>query len=396
MNFSYFRRLNFFLIFSLLDNHEQDKLVRFSQALIAHKYLSATNKLNDEILIKIEDVLYEEYAYILELLSTDGSFRREKLESSDAIWFTSFIVQLLNDARHIIEVDVDLITDAQKYIASKQKADGSFPFENEAPHWDHMEKSKEMAKNYITAFVTITLLKSYNNETVTSSALSFLSKISLKNDLDKAITAYAFALANQETEAAKTIKHNFNKKENKKSYNMKSLFAEVASYITLYELKGNNSESATSNVKWLVSQSKYFSTFDQIIAAEAICEYLIRTTVKNNGINMLVDYGNNNTLNFTILDSSSSQHETIQITENDVTLRLRANGNGVAIASVWYDHVIRETKNDFYVITVKSDKLNQLKIGVEAKVYSFMPVIEVQIPSGYDYKSHESLKEIVS
>lgn len=395
MNFYYFRRLNFFLNFSLLDNHEQDRLVRFSQALIAQKYLTATGKLNDEILKKIQDVLYEEYPYILELQSTtDGSFRREKLES-DAIWFTSFIVQLLNDARHIIEFDV-VLTDALKYLASKQKDDGSFPYENEAPHWDQMKKSKKMAKNYITAFVTITFLKCYNNETVTSSALSFLSKISLKNDLDKAITAYAFALANQETEAIlKTIQYKF-KNQNKKSYNMKSLFAEVASYITLYELKGNNSESVTSNVKWLVSQSKYFSTFDKIIAAEAICEYLIRTTVKNDGINMSVDYGNNNTLNFTILDSSSSQHETIQITENDVTLRLRANGNGAAIASVWYDFVIRKTKNDFYVITAKSDKLNQLQIGVEAKVYSFMPVIEVQIPSGYDYKSYNSLKEVVS
>lgn len=371
--------------------------MRFSQALTAHKYLNATGKLNDKVLSKIEDVLYEEYAFILELASDDGSFRREKQESKDAIWFTSLIVQLLFDARHIIEVDESLIKNALSYLASKQNPNGSFPTENEAPHYDQMKPNPKMMENYITAFVTITFLKTYDNQTVTSTltALSFLTQTELKNDLDKAITAYAFALA-QKTRNGTVIKGNYKNSKQSNSYKMNSLFSEVVSYDTLLKLEFKINEHVNENVEWLIRESKHFSSFDKILATKAICEFMLKTNSRRDEIDMTVAYGRE-TVNLSVSESAASHQDNLHIIGNSLTLQMTANGSGVAVANVWYDYVIRKTPNDFYSINAKFDEsTKKMKIDVQSKVYSFMPVIEVQIPSGYEYKSHETVKKVVS
>lgn len=378
--------------------------MRFSQALTAYKYLKATKSLNDKVVSKIKDVLYEEYAFILELASGDGSFRREKQESKDAIWFTAFITKLLHDAHDIIEVDENLIKNALNYLASKQNKDGSFPIENESPHYDQMKVNKGMLETYLTAFVTITFLKTYNNTGVTSSALSFLSKTALKYDLDKAITVYTLALVNRRRAANETELDKNYKKPVIEDFRKKSLFSEVVSFNSLLKLEKNLNENKTENlnenvienVEWLIKESKHFSSFDKILATEAICEFLIKKNATKDDIGMTINDGGK-TLNLNVNDSSASQHENLQFTGNSLTLNMTASGSGNALVNVLYDYVIQESTKDFYLIGVQyDDTSHKLTLNVQAKVYSNMPVVEVELPSGYEYKTHDTATKVVS
>lgn len=365
-----------------------DGFLKFQQALIAHKYLSAIDKLNNKTLLKMVEVLHEEYASIIVLSSADGSFRRKEQETTHAIWFTSFIVQLLYNARNIIEVDDNLITDALNYLEKKQELDGSFPYENEAPHTDQIINQSDQ-KKFVTAYVAITFLKTYINPTVIDNSLVLLNNTTISNELVKSIAAYAFALA-QENEKARELENDF-----KNNFIVKdvpahqiSLSSETAYYATLTRLKlKKEAKSVLPSIKYLVNKSKHFSKFDKIFAMEAICEYLIETKIGCDGTNMTVTYGGNE-VNLTIADSSSSQHEILQIKKNDHKLSLtNLNGTGYALVNVWYNYVIRITSQNSYNIEANFIyETNELNVNVTANVNSFMPIIQIQIPSGYNYK----------
>lgn len=387
----------------LTSHHEEkDPLMKFGQDIVAYKYLNESGKLDEELRKKIKLSMDEGYTYIFELSMENGAFTREVISPGNCIWLTSFVVQLLSEAREIIEVDDDLITSALKYLVEKQEENGSFLIDHEAPHFDQMQGNNEMPRNYITAFTTLAFLMNPNyNPSVMEHALDYLSTTAkLQFDLDKSLTAYAFALANRNDNATrflKNIKRNF--RTNPKNFEKHSLFAEAASYTTLAGLKLHQTENVTENTEWLLNNKVSMSQYDELISNKAISGFLLLTNIGTNGINMKISRNGEEKL-LKIRSSHEIDNAEFSQVNGDMTFNIKANGSGMSVANIRYEYIIREEPTKHFKIEANTKTVSMKEISLQVEITAFKDSsrteVEIYLPSGYDFKSYESKKAIVS
>lgn len=391
--------INNFNVSSPLYQEEEDKLIKFGQAIIAHKYLNESGKLDEKIMKKIEETLDNGYMYILELETEEGAFQRNLSSSGNNIWFTSFVVQLLLEARNVMKfIDEDTISIALKYLVEKQEGDGSFPIDDEIPHFDQMIKNIGMQKNYITAFASLAFLKSPLHADKAEKALKFLNSTELKFDLDTSITAYAFAVAKKNEHATKFLKSVKQHYLTSKNPEKDSLFAEVASYTTLAGLKLSKTEYVIKNTGWLLNNKITMSHYDRLISNQAINEFLLHTSNKNSSVISMQLKINEVDKLLKIGKSHKPDHVKFtkpeRLANNDsLIFIIEGSGNGMAVANIWYNYIIQKKEHDSFGIETETiTKLNEmdLQVIITAKKNSFRTAVEIHLPSGYDYKSHEA------
>lgn len=379
----------------LPNDRENDKLLKFGQAIIAHKYIS-TKKPNESVSEQIIKALDDGLIYISMLQSENGSFRRKLQESDHAIWFTSFIVQLLSEAQPMVNVDEALIKNALTYLASKQNADGSFPHKGEPLHSDEIGNNEVMKKIYMTAFTSMAFLKSrFRNSTVEKNASKFIKNNKLSHDLDTAIVSHMHALENNTDKAIKTLegfKNNFIK--NKANLNKQSLFAEAVSYFVLGSLEVKNSTSLINMIEWLSENRQNISLYDELLAEQAIFEFLKETKVETAGIRVIISNDENKKM-LNVGKSTNTDSVEFPVKNNKMNFEFQAHGRGQAYFDLWYEEIVLEVPSDHFKI-IYSTNYDQLHVTIKALKYSFRPIVEVHLPGGYEYKSHEKIVGAVS
>lgn len=380
----------------LPNEQENDKLLKFGQAIIAHKYIS-TEKPNERVSEQIIEALNDGLIYISMLQSENGSFRRKLQESKHAIWFTSFIVQLLSEVPPIVNFDKALIKNALTYLASKQNADGSFPHKGEPLHSDEINNNV-MKKNYMTAYTLMAFLKSrFRNSKVEGKASEFFNASAPLHDLDKAMVSHMHALEKNTDEAIKALegfKNNYKTKTKEHNLSKQSLFAEAVSYYVLGSLEVNNSTSLIEMIKWLSENRQNISLYDELLAEQAIFEYLKETNVKNAGVTVIISNGENKkTLN--VGNSTNTDSVEFSETNNKMNFDIQAVGSGQAYFDLWHEEIVLEVPSDHFSIDV-STNYDQLHVTIKALKNSFRPIVEVHLPGGYEYKSHDYIAGAVS
>lgn len=376
-------------------------------AILTFNYLKFINQSESPQAINAKSLIEQRYADILEFRQENGAFNMWK-KSSDSIWLTALIVQILSDARDIINVDEAVITQAIDYIISKQNKDGSFNKTSTGPYEKILKPNPTTRTNYLTSFVLLALQKNVDsNENVTKSmelAEGFLID-DVKNskvDYDRAIAAYALSLANKISESEQLIFHNFTHNYRKNLKEKEGFFIEIASYETLAHLSLDNIPRALESVKWLISHrvknGGFPSSHDNYVALKAISEFILRSnaTTQYTNINLkLQDKSNtikvNNILDTNYLEVTNLKNE---------NLNFHVNGHGFAYANLWYQYNLDSSpgKNNFNIETQLSESLHQKELKVilnsTSSANSKFINIEISLPSNFNYKSHNNATNI--
>lgn len=233
---------------------------------------------------------------ILEIINTEkrssggyGSWPSMK----PSIWLTSHVVKVLSllgkqqlftfgrEGRKAINIPFQEITDAVRYLCSKQKADGSF---GDAHPVLHRSISGKDRKAFMTAFVTLALRHSLTlmedqdrsaTENVISKATSYLwSNFNhLEQPLSVAITAYALSVHKDYVqEVSRMI--NWAKFE---ITDNSATAVETSAYALLTAVALKDRKQAHTLAHWLTTQENYlggfYSSQDTLMALEALAEY---------------------------------------------------------------------------------------------------------------------------
>lgn len=404
------------LIFNLTNRHAsngEEKAASLAQAIFTYEYLKFIGQSDSLKANNVKNLIKERYQKILKSKTSSGSFNMWK-DSSESIWLTSYVVQILSEARDIIEIDEQVIKDALKYIIGKQNmADGSFDDETLGTYRNIVPT---LSKNYLTAFTLLALLKNHDlNDTISyksssEKALNYLKKEIPKSDVDydRSIATYALALANQTDESKiffEKIIHNY-KKSNKTE--LQGVFIEIISYVTLASLSNNDITSAFKSVSWLikhrVQNGGFPSSFDNFIALKAISEFLLQSNsnqdtrinlkLQKNG-KFFADLAVNN-----LLDTKHFEIEALANLEHG-NFFFQFNGKGLAYANLWYQYAVNiENNNNNFIINADLQELHKhqkkLILSVKqspTKVPRFI-IMEVSLPSGFIYQSHKDAKNI--
>lgn len=351
--------------------------------------------------------------------SDNGSFNiwTQVDENSDNIWFSSYIIQLLCDAREIIDVEKNLINDAITHLVSKQKEDGSF-YEN--PTFRNLVI--DATKNYLTSFALISLLRNPSNAAAQISAekaINFIEDERLYNcsnrDYDCAIGAYALALANHNESSEilhSKIKNNFynlkNGVDSTKNLQKESVFIEVASYVTLWNLYYSKFEAAFKPLEWLMSRrrklGKFLSDYDTVIGLNAISKFAYQYDFTNNieaKVTVLSD--NEKLTDVEVRNFMDSDIIDIKDELKRENLQLKFEGNGWIYANVWQQYKYSKPSrmsNTLSIVNIQAflkqvNNSDAIEINIE-KLSSIQKLIaiEITLPSGYVYLSHDNLEII--
>lgn len=318
-----------------------------------------------------------------------------KNTKSDSVWLTSYILQLLSDAREFIEVDEKLIEDSIKYLEWKQGIDGSFDDKNVG---NYRNLVPALSKTYLTSFVALGLIKNYSvTKSSVDKAVNYLINQSnnMEYDYDLIIAAYALTLANKKYEADKLFKKIKRNYKTVTHPDKEAMFIEIASYDTLLNLHKNNIMEALEAVKWLINHrvknGGFPSSFDSYMGLNAIASFLIQSgSVDGTGASLDISTNNGmQTLDVNnVLDIAKKE---LMGLENNTEVNLQFNGNGLIYANFWYQYaVIKPTiVQNFYpanaTIEILTQNENVMDITLKSKTNSTMVVMEVSLPSGFIY-----------
>lgn len=385
-----------------------EKLSQLHLAILAYKFFNKSK--NDNEAQKTLSIVNEKYEQILEAYNNKNLYNMWANKSSTSVWFSSYIVQVLSDARDVIKINSNIIKDAYEYIKTKQNTTGSF---EDKEYINYRCISPTVDVNYLTAYVTLAYLR--DNDTFIikeslSKATSFLEESKIKHDIDGIIVSYALLLRNgrndKEKEFFERVKHNY---ENSHADNKNiGVFIEVASLATLYYLQKNDSSGALKPITWLMKirekNGGFFTTYNSAIALKAIYEYnraigfytKTNATVNITGLTEVKSF--NLTDQFELLNYEENENRSP--IEQSRTVHFEFNGKGLIYCGFWYQYAFETkiNKEETFIITSSNNDENgrkQITIEVKLKNNSHVPppvVIEVSLPSGYDFLSSNSLE----
>lgn len=390
---------NFIRIFSATGLEQ--KLFNFARALIVHKYLKGTNQLKDYS-YRIVKVLREGYKEIKKSQFNDGSFFMwENDERSNSIWLSSYILQWLIEARTVIDIDENIIKNGLMYLTNE-----TVYVNDKTSKGFYRNLAHGVAKEYLSSLVALTLLKYKNLEdnqvTVLKIILQNISQVK-KYDIGRVIAAYALAYGNKSDEARGII----NSKEFVRNYlntatwdaSLKSqtVFIEVAALETLTFMKLGDLENAAKSAQWLLEHrnqdGNFQSTYESVLALDAICEFMLAERSLNSAnIDLNVKEGGALLSRFKSNDPLQTIYKEIKTggTSNHRELAVEARGSGAGYFTFHYSYFTKKSQPENYHLKMDANYAdNKLNIRLKDKDGNRrLAAVEISMPSGFSYKSH--------
>lgn len=394
-------------------NIGEEKLSHLNLAILAYNFLKDSNYIHEaQIALK---TVKKYYNLIFKAYKEKSLFNMWPNKPSESVWFAAYIVQVLSDARDVIEMSHQsvnqIINEAYEFIQKRQDKEGFFDDKN---YTNYRCVSGSANKNYLTSYVSLAFLK--NKATLKASfkvslnkAINYLKSAITTYDYDRVISSFALLIdggnAKEEEKNFKLVEHNYASKD-ADNLNI-GVFIEVASFETLYCLRKNNINGALKPITWLMKirekNGGFLSTYNSAIALNAIYEY-------NRAI------GFNTETNAQVQIMSISEIKSFNLTnkfelkeynlKDDVTNRtvdFTFEGKGLMYCGLWYQYEVEFNNEDqkIFVTNLSIKNLNasnikqiEIEVKLTSRVSTVPPpiVIEVSLPSGYDYQQNSILE----
>jgi CD109 antigen len=380
------------------------------------KYLNETGQLKPEIMAKAEKLMITGYQRELTYRRSDGSFSAfGESDEEGSLWLTAFVLKSFSQAKDLIYIDEDVLTEAAEWITAHQNPDGSFDPIGFVHHQDMV--GGVQGKTALTAYVAIALLEA-DERTGSAKAVDYL-----EGELDKiddpytmAITAYALELAQSEKRDAAHEKLMEMAQEDENGLHWgggaeilpqpkiyppieqgRSTEIEATGYATLALIKHADAFNASRAAKWLVSQRNayggYGSTQDTVVTLQALTAYStegradvdLTVSIKGEGIDKKVRITQQN-------------FDVLQMIEVPIgkQIEISATGKGEVIGQVVErfnlpeaeegDEILKVTV-DYDVTQVEVDDLVTVSVKLEFNppipMEAGMVVLDVSVPTGF-------------
>ncbi|KAJ7303279.1 hypothetical protein JRQ81_012218 [Phrynocephalus forsythii] len=291
----------------------EQNMALFTPNIYILDYLNHTGQLTEAIKSKAIGYLVAGYQRQLNYKHSDGSYSTfgERYQEPGSAWLTAFVLKSFARARHQIYVEERHITDAQAWLAVRQKENGCF--RSVGTLLNNALKGGVDDELSFSAYVTIALLEIPLPVThsLVRNALFCLETAAQGKEVHvytRALMAYAFALAGKEDKRAEMLRlldevavkeedgsvhwQRPGKKEEAPGgafYHPRAPSAEVemTSYVLLAQVTKQPAPSqedltkATHIVQWLTKQQNptggFSSTQDTVVALQALALYGAQT-----------------------------------------------------------------------------------------------------------------------
>nr|XP_008103981.1 PREDICTED: alpha-2-macroglobulin [Anolis carolinensis] len=411
----------------------EQNLALFAPNIYILNYLNNTGQLTEDIKSKAIGYLVSGYQRQLNYKHSDGSystFGEHRGEPGNA-WLTAFTLKSMAQAKHHIFVDQNHISDAQAWLAVRQKENGCFRSSGTLLNNALMGGVDDEIS--LSAYTAIALLEMPLPVThsVVRNALFCLETAAESKDINvytRALMAYAFALAGKEEKRdemlhllrAVAVEEDGSlhwqrpkkpeEKEDLPSYYHRAPSAEVemTSYVLMAYLtkrpapSEDDLKTATQIVLWLIKQQNptggFSSTQDTVVALQAFSLFGALTFVKNNkGVQVTVNAGENALKQFQVETDNRLllQCQAMPNVPGDYSIEVAGEGCVFAQTTLKYNvqpHQ-KDVPFDLDVHTVpetctgpKANKVFNLAINVSytgKRPVSNMAIVDVKMLSGY-------------
>ena len=288
----------------------EQNMILFAPNVFILQYLQGTRQLKPEIMAKAEMLMMTGYQRELTYRRNDGSFSAfGEDDESGSLWLTAFVLKTFAQAKELIFIDENVLSEAASWITGHQKSDGSFEPVGFVHHQEMMGGVE--GKDTLTAYVAIALIEAgYDNSA--DKAIGYLeSRLSSMSEdaYPLALTTYALELAKSGSAAkAKSALLKLAIEDDNGLHwtagasfvgggepeplfdqprgdrpgmpidnLMPSLDIEATGYATLALIAANDRVNAAGAAKWLVSQRNsqggFGTTQDTVVALQALTEF---------------------------------------------------------------------------------------------------------------------------
>jgi CD109 antigen len=392
----------------------EQNMIFFAPDVEVLRYLDATSQLTPEVRAKAEHFITCGYQRELTFRHADGSFSAfgESDGQPGSLWLTAFVLDCFSGAREITTVDDTILAAAAQWIASKQKADGS---------WDpvgfviHSDMTGGVQGNFtLSAFVTIALADYASAPAgVVQAAVKYLRDNLSKVQGDPyalAIAALAFAKAGDSTVDAALDNLLRVAKSDASGLHWEPYAVETTAYAALAMIEKQRPQ-ANDAIKWLSLQRNslggYGNTQDTVMGLKALMT-AARNQSRNVNLTVTVRSSRRETLTqFIINEANFDVLQTAELPLQQV-IELEAQGTG----EVRYQLVRRfnvllsdQAVNKDMALEVKYDadhvEVDDI-VNVTATVRytglkssTGMMVVDIGVPTGFD-TVQESLDALVT
>lgn len=387
----------------------EQNMVLFTPNIFVLDYLTATNRLTDEIKTKALDYMKIGYQRELNYRHSDGSY--SAFGTNDLVgsmWLTAFVVRSFAQARRFIFIDEEDLNHSTQWIIQKQLENGCFPSIGSVLRQEMKGGVGENQQflSTLTAYVLIALLESgiEKSSRAVTNALYCMDAEPNPSSYSLALFAYAAALA-EHPSAEKYLnqlkeKANYNRNMIFWDQGQQSLNVEIGGYAILAYLQmgGNkNIAQASSVLRWIVqsrnSNGGFISTQDTVVALQALAKYGILTNQTNLDMTLIVE-GNDFEYSFALnkINQLVVQKEKLPSLPN--SLQVEATGDGCTLIQAELHYNIKNIPgSEAFHLSVTSTRVGSsscnkpnIKVCTRYKIQdksSNMAVIELKMVSGY-------------
>lgn len=382
----------------------------FIPNIVAMKYLDAIGKLTASYKKKGESYLTHGYQELLKIRLDDGSFSLWGEEDAASVWLTAYIAKILGHTRHYMALDDKDIVKALDFVKEHQNEQfGNFSDEN-AYDFIYKTETESQRGMALTAFIAIAFLENTHHvkayKGTIDKAMAYLSAnvVSLKDSVSMAMAAYAFALHKNKNETKKI----FPELENLAIQGESTMYwdngspsvqVETAAYAIMAYVEVGEAYKAMPIVNWLVSQRQasggFYATADTVIGVQALALYATTVHAPQKNVKITLSYERKRHVEFEVDAKNALVLQAKGIKSDARRFSLNAIGDGYAYfqLSSSYSVNLEDPQKSFEIradLLPTNDNVLHLKICASfiangTQTQSGMTVIEVYLPSGYEY-----------
>ncbi|XP_056385041.1 alpha-2-macroglobulin-like protein 1 isoform X2 [Hyla sarda] len=410
----------------------EQNMILFAPNVYILQYLKTSDQLNPTVLAKGKDMLEKGYTRQLMYKREDGSYSAfGNSDPEGSVWLTAFVLKSFKQAKDIVFIDEEVISQGMNWLKKQQKPDGCFKTKGRVLH-NGMKGGVDDVSS-LTAYVVSALLEDNDSEPsdpIVEMAMNFIANDSLENasPYKLALMAYAFTLAKMEDKRAEVMKKleqhatkadgllywSQETKSSSDSYwsKPKSVDVEMTSYALLSLA---STEKPTKKelgdmaaiVRWLSKQQNakggYSSTQDTVVALQALSKFAGLTSSKAG--EMTVDVTTENGFHRRFLVDNNNrlllQKEQLPQIPGEYTVTVSGNGT-LVMQAVQRHNILPDAKEDAFILSAKPQciKNDLLQIALEFKYTgkrqsTNMVLLRIDMLSGFepDKESADKLKK---
>ncbi|CAL1263351.1 unnamed protein product [Larinioides sclopetarius] len=396
----------------------EQNMVKFTPNYLVLNYLTDIGELTDSIKTNAISNLNTGYQRELSYRHYDGSFSAfGEIDKEGSMFLTAFVLRSFYQAKKYIFIDDNVLTDAQKWITSKQQADGCFP--NVGQIIDSgIQGGLEGKQNNgaITAYVLASLfISKYSNSTVIGNGMACLQKNPASTPYETFLYAYAGALSGKKAATQKivdNIKPQANMTDGIEYYPIpggsKSVEIETAAYAVLTNLKlGNSKSKILPIVRYLTSNLNpsggFESTQDTCVGLDALSKFAKLVYNDPISLSVTVSGGLQEKVNITEYNKLLVQRNEVYQIPSVLNIEATGTGCGLLQTSLRYNTPTPPEENQFSIHVVGECKSSDCKQRKITTVVSFLPegkksgmsVVQIKMITGL-VPDKDSLDELVS